>query len=317
MYDNRITFDGSYYSKQTKNQILNLVIPPSSGFSTQSVNAGEVENKGFEAEIGVTPIRSSTGGFNWVSTFNYAANRSKVVSLAPGLQTVVLGSQWSATVEARAGEPYGVIRGYDFARDSAGNLLTENGLPIRGSQLKVLGNVNPKWIGGWNNEFKYHRFTLNVLFDIHHGGDIFSITNMMCQQSGTCTSTLTGREVDWNKPGIVVKGIDETTGKANTINVTSEEYFQSLWLIHSAYIYDDSYIKLREMRLGYDLPSSLAGRFNAQSVNVSFVGRNLWTHSNVPNVDPEFTYGTGNSQGFEFAEMPTARSLGISFQVTP
>ena len=316
--DNRVTFDGSYYSKQTKNQILNLVIPPSSGFSTQSVNAGEVQNKGFEAEIAVTPIRASTdAGFNWTSTFNYAANRSKVVSLAPGLQTVVLGSQWSATVEARAGEPYGVIRGYDFARDSAGNLLTENGLPIRGSQLKVLGNVNPKWIGGWNNEFKYHRFTLNLLFDIHHGGDIFSITNMMCQQSGTCTSTLTGREVDWNKPGIVVKGIDQATGKANTVNVTSEQYFQSLWLIHSAYIYDDSYIKLRELRLGYDLPSSVAGRFNAQSVNVSFVGRNLWTHSNVPNVDPEFTYGSGNSQGFEFAEMPTNRSLGFSVQVTP
>ena len=315
--DNRVTFDGSVYNKQTKNQILNLVIPPSSGFATQSVNAGEVQNKGFEATLGVTPIRSTTGGFNWVSTFNYAANRSKVVSLAPGLQTVVLGNQWSATVEARAGEPYGVIRGYSFARDSGGNLLTENGLPIRGSTLQVLGNVNPKWIGGWNNEFKYHAFTLNVLLDIHEGGQIFSITNMMCQQSGTCASTITGRQVDWNNPGIVVKGIDENTGKPNTINVTSEQYFQSLWLIHSQYIYSDSYVKLRQMSLGYDLPSSLASRFNAQSVNVSLVGRNLWTHSNVPNVDPEFTYGTGNSQGFEFAEMPTARSLGFTVQVTP
>ena len=315
--DNRITFDGSLYNKQTKNQILNLVIPPSSGFATQSVNAGEVQNKGVEAEIGLTPIRSTNGGFNWTSTFNYAANRSKVESLSPGLTTVVLGSQWSATVEARVGEPYGTIRGYTFARDSAGNLLTQNGLPIRGSTLQVLGNVNPKWIGGWNNEFRFHSFTLNVLMDIHHGGQIFSITNMMCQQSGTCASTLTGRQVDWNNPGIVVKGIDETTGKPNTINVTSEQYFQSLWLIHSQYIYDDSYIKLRELRVGYDLSPSFAGRLNAQSINVSFVGRDLWTHSNVPNIDPEFTYGTGNSQGMEFAEMPTNRSLGITVQVTP
>lgn len=313
--DNRITLDASYYDKETKNQILNLVIPPTSGYSTQAINAGQISNKGFEATLGVTPLRSEKG-LNWTSTFNYATNKSRVVALTPGLTTVVLGTQRSASVVATVGQPYGQLTGYTFLRDSSGSLLTQNGMPIRGPQA-VLGNVNPRWVGGWNNEFHIRRLTASFLFDFHEGGKFFSNTNMMCDQSGMCANTLKGREVDWNNPGIVVKGIDRTTRQANTINVTSEQYFQSLWLINQAYTYDDSYVKLREVRIGYDLPSAFANRFNAQAVNVALVGRNLWTHSNVPNIDPEFTYNTGNAQGLEFAPMPTNRSIGITLQVTP
>ena len=313
--DGRITLDASYYSKQTKNQILNLVIPPTSGYFTQAINAGQISNKGFEASLAVTPLRSDNG-FNWTSSFNYASNKSNVVALAPGLTTVVLGTQRSASVTATVGQPYGQLTGYTFLRDSAGNLLTQNGTPIRGPQT-VLGNINPTWVGGWNNRIEYKRFSASFLLDFHEGGKIFSNTNMMCDQSGMCANTLEGREVDWNNPGIVVKGIDQTTHKPNTINVTSEQYFQSLWLINQAYTYDDSYVKLREVRIGYDVPSAFASRVSAQSVNVSLVGRNLWTHSHVPNIDPEFTYGTGNSQGLEFAPMPTNRSIGLTLQVTP
>lgn len=313
--DSRVTLDASYYNKQTKNQILNLVIPPTSGFFTQAINAGQISNKGFEASLGVTPLRSDNG-INWTSTLNYASNKSKVIALTPGLTTVVLGTQRSASTTATVGQPYGQLTGYTFLRDSAGNLLTQNGMPIRGPQA-VLGNINPRWVGGWNNEFKLRSFRASFLFDFHQGGKIFSNTNMMCDQSGNCKNTLQGREVDWNNPGIVVKGIDRKTHQPNTINVTSEQYFQSLWLINQAYTYDDSYVKLREVRVGYDLPSTFANRFSAQSVNVALVGRNLWTHSHVPNIDPEFTYGTGNSQGLEFAPMPTNRSIGLTLQVTP
>ncbi|MGI8509322.1 MAG: SusC/RagA family TonB-linked outer membrane protein [Gemmatimonadaceae bacterium] len=313
--DSRITLDASYYNKQTKNQILNLVIPPTSGFFTQAINAGQISNKGFEASMVVKPLRSDHG-LNWTSTVNYASNKSKVVALTPGLTTVVLGTQRSASTTATVGQPYGQLTGYTFLRDSAGNLLTQNGMPIRGPQA-VLGNINPRWVGGWNNEFRLSRFSASFLFDFHQGGKIFSNTNMMCDQSGNCGNTLKGREVAWNSPGIVVNGIDRKTHQPNTINVTSEQYFQSLWLINQAYTYDDSYVKLREVRVGYDLPSTFANRFNAQSVNVALVGRNLWTHSHVPNIDPEFTYGTGNSQGLEFAPLPTNRSIGLTLQVTP
>lgn len=314
-FDSRMTLDASYYDKNTRNQILNLVIPPTSGFSTQAINAGQISNKGFEVTLGVTPLRSEKG-LNWTSTFNYASNRSSVVSLTPGLTSVVLASQWSATVTATAGQPYGQINGYTYLRDSSGNLLTSKGLPVRGA-LVVLGNINPQWVGGWNNEFRFKRVTASVLLNFNVGGKVFSTTNMMCDQSGECANTLMGREVAWNNPGIVVKGIDRATGQPNTINVTSEQYFLSLWLIHEQYTYDDSYVKLREARLGYDLPDVLASRFNAKTINVALVGHNLWTHSSIPNIDPEFTYGTGNSQGFEYAPMPTNRSIGITLQVTP
>jgi hypothetical protein len=152
---------------------------------------------------------------------------------------------------------------------------------------------------------------------MHEGGKVFSTTNMMCDQSGQCANTLRGREVDWNNPGIVVQGIDRKTGQPNTVNVTSEQYFLSLWLIHEQYTYDDSYIKLREARVGYDLPESLMRRLHAQSATMSLVGRNLFTHSKLPNIDPEFTYGTGNAQGFEYATLPTNRSIGLTLHVTP
>jgi TonB-linked SusC/RagA family outer membrane protein len=314
-YDNRITLDASYYAKDTKNQILSLVIPPTSGYGTQAINAGRISNKGFEATLAVTPVRNARG-FDWTSTFNYATNHSRVVTLTPGLSAVTLASQWSATLTAAVGQPYGQIVGYKYLRDSTGNLLTSNGLPVRGPQA-VLGNVNPKWVGGWNNSFRYKRLSGGFLLDLHEGGQIFSTTNMMCDQSGQCANTLRGREADWNNPGIVVQGIDRKTGQPNTMNVTAEQYFLSLWLIHEQYTYDDSYIKLREARVGYDLPESLIRRLHAQSATVSLVGRNLFTKSKLPNIDPEFTYGTGNAQGFEYATLPTNRSIGLTLHVTP
>jgi TonB-linked SusC/RagA family outer membrane protein len=314
-YDSRVTLDASYYAKDTRNQILNLVIPPTSGYGTQAINAGRIANKGFEATLAVNPLRSQRG-LNWTSTFNYAANHSRVVTLTPGLSSVTLASQWSATLTATVGQPYGQINGYKYLRDSSGNLITSNGLPLH-TTATVLGNVNPKWVGGWNNEFRYRRFNGSFLLDTHQGGHIFSTTNMMCDQSGQCANTLRGREVDWNNPGVVVQGIDQKTHQPNTTTVTSEQYFLGLWLIHEQYFYDDSYIKLREVRLGYDLPESLARWFRSQAATISLVGRNLLTHSNVPNIDPEFTYSTGNSQGFEYATLPTNRSIGLTLHVTP
>jgi hypothetical protein len=128
-----------------------------------------------------------------------------------------------------------------------------------------------------------------------------------------------GREKDWDTPGIVINGIVESTGKPNTTNVTSEAYFQSLSYngIAEPYVYDDSFLKLRELRLGWDLPASLTSRMNANAVNVALVGRNLWTHSNVPNIDPEITYNTGANQGLEYAGLPSVKSFGFAVRITP
>jgi TonB-linked SusC/RagA family outer membrane protein len=315
-FGDRASLDMTYYDKATTNQIIQLSVSPASGFNTTSVNAGKIQNKGFEALLTITPIKTASGDFTWNTTLNYSQNRSKVVSLYPGLQTQVLGRQWSANTEARVGYAYGALYGFPFKRDSSGNLLLNGGLPQQGA-LRVLGTIEPKYIAGWSNEFRFKRLSASVLLDIHRGGNIFSITNMFGQYSGVLKETMNGRQVDWDKPGLVVKGIDQKTGKVNTDTVTAEQYYQSLFQLHEPFIYDDSYIKLRELRVGLDLPATMAARLHASAVNVSFVGRNLWMHTKVPNIDPEFTYNTGNFQGMEFGELPNTKSLGLNLRITP
>jgi TonB-linked SusC/RagA family outer membrane protein len=317
LFQERVALDASYYSKVTRNQILNLVVPSTSGYGSQAINAGRIKNAGIEASLSVIPIQHGSTGLRWTSTFNVGVNRGKVVTLAPGLTTVILGSERSANIEAREGENYGVIFGNSYLRDSVtGKVVTADGIPQIGPR-KILGNINPDWTGGWNNQVSFRRFTVNALVDIRRGGRIFSNTNMMCDQSGACSNTLRGREADWDKPGIVVDGIDKATGKPNAVKVTSEQYFQGLWLMNEEYTYDASYIKLRELRVGWALPERLAGRLAARSASISLVGRNLFTHKNVPNIDPEFAYSTGNFQGIDYAQLPNNRSIGFSLQVTP
>ncbi|HUR00375.1 MAG TPA: SusC/RagA family TonB-linked outer membrane protein [Gemmatimonadaceae bacterium] len=316
LLDGRATFDFSLYNKATLNQIFSIPVSPASGFVSKSVNAGEIDNKGIDFLLGVTPLQMDNG-FGWTSTFNYARNKSMVKELAPGIDTYVIGTSWYTNIEARAGEPYGAIFGYAFARDEAtGKILTQDGITVAGDRV-VLGNIQPKWTGGWNNTFTFKNFTLSGLLDFRRGGNIVSITNFFGDYAGVTKQTLRGRENDWNDPGIVVDGIDIDTGNPNTTQITSEEYFQNIFPVMEPYVYDASYVKLRELRFGMDLPASWASRVNARAVNIALTGRNLHTWTKVPNIDPEFSYTVGNFQGIEFAALPNARTIGLSFRITP
>lgn len=315
LLDGRATFDMSYYAKSTTNQIVNLTVSPASGFQSQVANLGRIDNKGFEALVDLTPIRTA-GGFQWNTTFNYSQNQSKVVTLAPGIDTYVIYSDWYQNLEARVGQPYGVIYGYKYDRDAKGNLLLNNGLPGTGAQ-GVIGSIQPKWVGGWNNDFRFGSVQLSFLFDFHRGGKIFSVTNMWGDYTGIFKNSLKGREVDWNNPGLVIQGTDAATGQPNTTRVTAEQYWESLYYNAEQYTYDDSYVKLRNLRFGVDLPVNFASWLHASSVNVALIGNNLWTHTKVPNIDPEFSYSTGNAQGFEFATIPNTRSIGLNLRIVP
>lgn len=313
LFGDRANIDLSYYDKATSDQIINVRVSSTSGYDFRAINAGKISNKGFEALVNVTPVRTSD--FEWNTTFSYSHNRSKVVELYPGITNIRLGGTWYAETDARVGEPYGAIYGYKYLRDDNGNLILSDGLPQAGDFTNI-GNIQPDWVGGWNNQLKYKNYSLSFLFDIHKGGDIFSVTNMWGNYTGIFQNTLRGREVDWNNPGIVVKGVNED-GSPNTTAVTAEDYFQSLFPIHEAFTYDDSWIKLREVRFGIDLPASLTSKMHASAVSLAFVGRNLWTHTKVPNIDPEFSYTSGNFQGMEFAALPAPKSFGVNLQITP
>jgi TonB-linked SusC/RagA family outer membrane protein len=321
LFDDRVTFDGTYYAKITRDQIIPLTTAPATGFSSTIVNAGQISNRGFEASITAKPVHLANG-FTWNTTFNYLKNNSMVDALYPGVNATNLGtgaSQWGMLMQARVGQPYGVLWGYGYAHDSAtGKLLTNKGLPLREGTPKILGNVNPNWTGGWANELRYKSLALNTLIDIRSGGQNFSIGNWWGQYAGILASTLKGREIDWANPGIVVDGIDKATGLANKDTVTAEDYNHNVYPIHEAAVYNTGFAKLREVRLSWDVPTRLASKVRASQLNVAFIGRNLFTWSDFPNYDPEnAANATNTGQGYDMGALPTNRSFGINFTIVP
>jgi TonB-linked SusC/RagA family outer membrane protein len=318
LFDNRVQLDASLYNKSTRNQIFDVEISGASGFDRKWVNAGEISNKGFESLLTLGLIQSPR--FSWNTTFNYAHNRSRVVDLAPDVETIVLGSGGfgDVIVEARKGEPYGAIRGYKYERDADGNILTSGGFPLSESGLSVLGNIQPKWTGGWANQITFGPFAFNTLIDVRKGGKLYSVTNMFGEYAGVLANTVRGREVDWNDPGIVVEGIDVDTGQPNTTAITAEEYYHGLFGFTERYVYDAGYVKLRELRLSYNLPENWANRIlGASEASLSLTGRNLKMWTNVPNIDPEFAYSSRNDQGIEVNMSPNPRSIGFNLRIVP
>jgi TonB-linked SusC/RagA family outer membrane protein len=316
-WNDRLSLDASIYNKDTHNEITTVALPSSSGYSGALVNAGEIDNKGYEALLNLEPIRSAH--WDWNSTFNFSHNRSMVVALSA--PAVFGGFQGAVQVVAQQGLPFGEVQGFVPKTDPKTGLplLNDNGLYQQSDTMVNLGSIQPSWIGGWVNTVRYRQWTVSATLDIRRGGVIFSGTNFYGQATGTLATTMYGREVDWNNPGIVIDGIVESTGQKNTTNVTSEQYFQSLSYndIASPYVYQDNYVKLRDLRIGYDLSPQLASRVDASAVNIAFVGRNLWMSTNVPNIDPELAYSTNSNQGLEYAALPDVRSIGLSVRVTP
>jgi len=316
--DDRLTFDGTLYAKITRDQIIPLTTAPATGFSSTVINAGQISNRGFEASVSAKILRM-TNGFQWSSTFNYLNNKSKVDALYPGLASTNLATQWSSAIQAREGQPYGVLFGYGYARDSAtGKMITSGGLPTRDPVQKILGNINPKWTGGWANEFRYKAWSLNTLLDFRQGGQNFSVGNWWGQYAGILASTLNGREIDWDKPGLIIDGIDKVTKKANTTRVTAEDYNHTVYPINEAAIFNSGFTKLREVRVAWDVPTRLAAKVRASQLNVAFIGRNLWTRTDFPNYDPENANNASNSgQGYDMGALPTPRSFGINLTIVP
>lgn len=318
-FGGRATFDGTYYDRNTSNQIFNVSISPASGFSNRAINAGRVRNKGVDALLSVTPVKN-WNNVTWTSSFNYGRNRNRIEALTEGVNSLLIsqGLFGDIAFENKAGEPAGAIRTYRLARNEAGRLLvTDAGTPIIEDTLSTFGYAQPNWTGGWDNEFRFKGITLRALLDFRRGGKMVSYSNYIGDYSGVLQSSLRGREVDWNNPGYVVQGVRESDGAENTTAITSERYHQSLFGSLENYIYDASYTRLREVRVGFDLPARYASRINATAVSIALTGRNLVLWSKVPNVDPEFTYNTGNLQGVEYAVPSNPRSIGFSVRVTP
>jgi TonB-linked SusC/RagA family outer membrane protein len=330
-FDERLGFVVTHYDSRTRNQILGVQVSAASGFTSQVLNAGEVRNWGTELLLMANPVR--TDRFSWDMTLNWSKNNSQVRELYGELETLVLGSYWSLDIEARGPRrddngnvldyyPYGTLFGNPFLRDDQGRLvLTEDALPQADPIRRVLGHYDPDWIGGIQNRFTYGPFDLSVLVDGQMGGDIFSVTNWFGEYAGVLESSLVGREVDFCDPGIVVPGV-LPDGSVNgdgvdDVTVCPQDYFGENFGIHEASIDDASYVKLREVRLGYTIPSNFMDRFGFSGGSIALIGRNLGLWSKIDNIDPETAFDASNVQGIEFGQFPTARSIGFSVSIRP
>ncbi len=321
----RAGFVLTYYQSETEDQILPVQISRATGYEGRILNAGAVKNTGVELLLRATPVRMDNG-FQWDMTVNWSKNDSKVTKLHGDVENLVLGTYWSLNVEARLDEPYGQLFGNPFLRqdldgdgcgDAAGRkLLTSSGMPRRDPCRQVLGNYNPDWSGGIQNRFSYGAFDLSVLVDGQMGGDIFSVTDMFGEYAGVLESSLRGRENDFCDPGIVENGL-LPDGTENTKAVCPQSYFGGLYGIHEAAMLDASFVKLRELRLGFQMPDAWTGRLGFSGGNISLIGRNLALWSKADNIDPETAFDASNVQGIEFGQFPSARSLGFSVTLRP
>ena len=262
-----------------------------------------------------------TKEFTWNTSLNFAYNNSKVLYLGDRVDRLSISGATSRSgnvvIYNIVGSSYGEIVGYKYKRDAQGNLLLKNGLPQAGDQAS-LGNGVYKWTGGWRNSFSYKDFTLAFLLDAKFGAKLFSGTNYMLYYYGMHKETLNGRTVSNPVGSIVAAGIDESTGSANTVSVSSYDYYRAICNnnIAEEFVYDASFIKLRELTLGYNFKNLIKNVTWIKDLNVSFVARNLWTiMKHVPNIDPESSINNTNGQGLELNGYPTTRNIGFNVNV--
>ncbi len=320
----RLGFDLTYYSSETSNQIVPVDVTPLTGFTTKMMNAGTIANRGIELLVDAVPVELDNG-FRWETSGTFSKNDNEVVELAEGLETLVLDTYYGVRVEARVGEPYGEMYGRLYVRDSEGNIVVgSNGRPLNSSANPngSLGNYNPDWNWGFRNRFEYGPFSAHVLIDGQKGGTIYSMTNRYGQRSGVLIETLEGREngrTIEEGGGLIVEGVKVVNGDTvpNDIVVDAQAYWRGLGGINEAHTYNATYVKLREIRVGFRVPQAWMNRLGMAAAEVALVGRNLALWTDVPHIDPETAFNAGNVQGFEYSQMPTARTFGFSLVLTP
>ncbi len=348
---NRANLSLTYYDAKTSNQILSLPVSTASGYSSEVINAGEIQNKGIEVTLGLVPV--STESFRWDVNFNYAVNKSRVNVLDGKIQTYKIisnaGEPALSDIEARVGAAYGNIVGYAYQRAPDGQkIVNDAGRYVRESELSVLGNITPDWIGGLNNTFSYRRFSLNVLIDFVQGGDVVSATKYEMTRKGTGAWTVEGRrpkarysEGDDIPAGSEIGDPMPYTGvldgvveiKDDNDNVIGYEKNtkavpgQSYWAyrawdgIGEEFVEDGSYISLREVMLTYSFePSFLLNKTPFTGLSITAIGRNLAYLQNKMDylgVSPESAPNTsGGASGIESLGVPSTRTFGFNIKLS-
>ncbi len=338
LFKNRLSIDFSYYNTRTKDQIIDLQSVLSSGYSSRKINSGETENKGFEFMINATPIQL-TNGLKWDVGFNFSRSRTYVVKLAEGMDELILTNESleDAKIVARPGERMGQIFGTAYQRVEDGPLkgqpiLNSSGQYVTDSDV-YLGNVNPDWTAGISSGLYYKGFNLSVLFDIRQGGYFISRTLNKYVGAGMTIESLEGRgarergkeydDLYYSEGAILVDGeyqqnlqiFDGTYSKGIAGNDARRFIKTKYDHISEAQMTDASFVKLRELRFGYTLPTKWSKKLFMENISVAFVGRDLFLWTENPHVDPESGGMNNLNLGVDAFSVPASKSLGFQINV--
>ena len=343
-FKNRLKADITVYREDTADQTLDLASSATSGYEFLSVNAGELRNEGIEVFLSGTPIK--TKDFEWGIDLNFSKNKNSILSLHPDINTYTISeARWAgAAIVAQVGGQYGTIIGKDFQKTDSGEIIVgANGLPLYTDTKVALGKGLPDWAAGLTNRFSYKGITLQFLLDMKFGMDVYSMTNSVAAGKGLLDVTTEGRDEynaaraaasagdpnfnvgTWTPTAGYVADAVVNTGTAdnpvyvkNTTPVDPQTYWTNVAENTPApFIYDASYVKLREVSLGYTIPKSVFSAAKINSIYISAFARNLLTfNKDLPNIDPESMYTSGNGQGFEYGSLPSRRSYGFNIKVT-
>ncbi len=314
--NNALGFDITYYNTNTRNQFINISAPAGSGFTRYLVNAGDVNNRGIEAVLSYDVLRSSTS--NWTTSLNFTRNTNEVIELHPDFDDNPDGpAPFFITNEAvnsygmvvQKGGSFGDIWGETFLRDDQGRIVLDaDGKPTKDG-LGFVGNPNPDFTLGWNNQFSFGDLSLNFLLDGRFGGEVISVTQALLDEFGVSEQTAAARD----NGSVSINAVSQDGAAVSSIDPAT--YYGTVGGrqgITEAYVYDATNIRLRELAVGYRVPISVLGA----SAKISLIGRNLFFLKNEAPYDPDITASTGvGLQGIDIFSLPSTRSLGVSLNL--
>lgn len=321
----------TWYRQQNQDAVLPLDVPGPSGFTSYIINAGNIQNQGIELSVNGTPVR--TKNTNWTSTFNLSHNESMIKELYPGLNSLTLDQNRYASVDmfllANVGEAFGSIVGNAYQRDPATGqvLLDANNMPMWQSNHNF-GSVLPDYTGGWQNSFTWKNFNISAMIDFQSGGQFFSWTKMLSVKSGqdAITAAVNDKGKNIRDPladggGVKVTGISAATHQEVTAYVNPRTYYRNTLgsKVYEEWLFDASYIKMREISVGYTFSKEQFKGLPFQSVRLSFISKNpFMIYQKAPKgLNPdELATGASSLNWLETGQLATARSFGLNLNVS-
>lgn len=330
-FNNRLGLELTYYDQQNKDQIINLSVSGASGFDQTVVNAGLIQNRGIEVSLTGTPIKSKL--FSWDATLNFARNQSKIKELYPGINVYQLDanvySSVSIFLNSTVNKGFGSLVGQAYRRDPAtgGILLGTDNMPLFETN-RDFGSVLPEFTGGFLNNFKIWKFSVSAMIDFQKGGQFFSWSKMLAVKSGQAeeTAALNDKGVNVRAPladggGYKITGISQATGREVTAYVDARAYFRNNigTRIYEEWLYDASYVRLREVSIGYNFDGNVLKKTPFKSAKLAFISRNpfmIWQKA-PKGLDPsELSSGSASISWIEKGALQRVRSLGVNLNLT-